>query len=77
MVQAEKEQIAVDREKLASPTEQSFNNEEYSEPPPAESLHRGLKARQISMIAVSSRSPQVLLPFSDENFRWEVLLERV
>lgn len=77
MVQAEKKHVSVDQEKLASPTEQSFNHEEYSEPPPAESLHRGLKARQISMIAVSSRSPQVFLPFSDEIFRWEVLLERV
>lgn len=29
------------------------NNEGYNEPPREQSLHRGLKARQISMIAVS------------------------
>ena len=29
------------------------DNEDYSEPPREQSLHRGLKARQISMIAVS------------------------
>lgn len=29
------------------------HNEGYNEPPPEQSLHRGLNARQISMIAVS------------------------
>lgn len=37
--------------KPASSLEQSFD-ENLHEPPPEESLHRGLKARQISMIAV-------------------------
>jgi len=55
MMQAEKEQFSVDQEKFASSTEQSFDGE-YTDPPPAETLHRGLKARQISMIAVGGRS---------------------
>lgn len=29
-----------------------YDNDELNEPPPEDSLHRGLKARQISMIAV-------------------------
>jgi len=32
-------------------------NEQYEEPPPEESLHRGLKARQISMIALYVLNP--------------------
>lgn len=74
---AQVEKVSADQEKLASPTEQSFNNEEYREPPPAESLHRGLKARQISMIAVSSRVASGVLTVLTRNIRWEVLLERV
>lgn len=40
-------------EEKAETYEEPFENEELREPPPEETLHRGLKARQISMIAVS------------------------
>jgi len=46
--------VDVVNENYLSPTEPvSVNHGDYEEPPKEESLHRGLKARQISMIAVS------------------------
>ncbi|KAF8163259.1 dicarboxylic amino acid permease [Crassisporium funariophilum] len=43
----------VDQEKSTSPTESpAYYDKELEEPPEEESLHRGLKARQISMIAL-------------------------
>lgn len=39
-------------EKASSVVESDFHNEALHEEPKEETLHRGLKARQISMIAV-------------------------
>ncbi|TFK42627.1 dicarbixylic amino acid permease [Crucibulum laeve] len=39
-------------EKSSSSVDREFYNEALDEPPPEQSLHRGLKARQISMIAL-------------------------
>ena len=46
-----KEKVQVDAEASTTSVDHSYN-EEYVEPSQEESLHRGLKARQISMIAV-------------------------
>jgi len=43
----------VDQEKSTSSINQDYYDEALNEPREEESLHRGLKARQISMIAVS------------------------
>lgn len=43
----------VDQERSTSSINQNYYDEALNEPRQEESLHRGLKARQISMIAVS------------------------
>jgi len=52
----EKRADYIDKEKSSSINE--VYDEAFIEPPPEETLHRGLKARQISMIAVSYGHPE-------------------
>jgi len=68
----EKKALEKVEERGISSIDQDYYDEALNEPPQEESLHRGLKARQISMIAVSkflSSAIQSLIAMSS----WEEL----